>query len=71
MCPPSADVVPVRRAICPSTTSRTSASDASDTSRATGTESVNESATSAATPTVSAARVSVTQSAGPSRSVAQ
>jgi hypothetical protein len=58
----------VRRATHPSTASSTSATAASVTSSATGVLWVNESAASAATPTASVARASVTRDAGPSRS---
>ena len=63
---PNADAVPVRRATCPSTKSRASATDASAVSVATGTSRAKESAVSAATPIASVARASVTAPAGPS-----
>ena len=61
---PSGVAVPVRRATCPSTASRTSATMHRVTSAVTGTARLNESATRPATPATSTARVSVTQSAG-------
>ena len=61
---PSGVAVPVRRATCPSTASRTSATVDRVTSAVTDTGRANESATSPATPAVSNARVRVTQSAG-------
>ena len=64
MRPPSAVAVPVRRATCPSTASRTSATMDRVTSAVTDTGRLNESATRPATPAISSARVSVTQSAG-------
>ena len=54
---PIVAVVRVRRAIHPSTASSASATAASDTSGVIGTRRLNESATSAATPTVRVARV--------------
>ena len=62
--PPSAVAVPVRRATCPSTASRTSATVDRVTSAVTGTGRPNQSATRPATPAISTARVRVTQSAG-------
>src|SRR5947207_12538814 len=64
MRPPSAVAVPVRRATCPSTASRTSATVDRVTSAVIDTGRPNESATRPATPAISSVRVSVTQSAG-------
>ena len=61
---PSGVAVPVRRATCPSTASRTSATVDRVTSAVTDTGRLNESATRPATPAISTARVRVTQSAG-------
>ena len=61
---PSGVAVLVRRATCPSTASRTSATVDRVTSAVTGTGRLNESATSPATPAISSVRVRVTQSAG-------
>src|SRR5919205_565108 len=61
---PSGVAVPVRRATCPSTVSRTSATEESATTAATGSGRSAESATRPATPAASSARVRVTQSAG-------
>jgi hypothetical protein len=61
----------LRRAIHPSTKSRTSATVARATSVATDTSRTNEAATSAATQAESTARTSVTHVAGPSRRTAR
>ena len=61
---PSAVAVPVRRATCPSTASRTSATADRVTSVVTGAGRTNESATRPVTPAISTVRVRVTQSAG-------
>src|SRR6185437_8744847 len=61
---PSAVTVPDRRATCPSTASRTSATADRVTSAVTGTGLPNESATRPATAAISSARIRVTQSAG-------
>ncbi len=61
---PSSVTVPVRRATCPSTASRTSATVDRVTSAVLDTGRTNESATRPATPAISSARVRVTQSAG-------
>ena len=61
---PSGVAVPVRRATCPSTASRTSATVDRVTSAVIDTGRPNESATRPATPAISSARVRVTQSAG-------
>jgi len=61
---PSGVAVPVRRATCPSTASRTSATIDRVTSAVTDTGPPNESATKPAIPAISSVRVRVTQSAG-------
>ena len=61
---PSGVAVPVRRATCPSTESRTSATVDRVTRAVTDTGRSNESATRPATAAMSSVRVSVTQSAG-------
>jgi hypothetical protein len=62
---PNRDVVLVRRATCPSTTSSRAATAASATRVGREVPPVNASATIAATPPVSARRTRVTESAGP------
>src|ERR1022692_3890492 len=62
--PPSGVAVLVRRATCPSTASRTSATLDRVTSAMIDTGRLNESATRPATPAISTARVRVSQSAG-------
>ena len=62
--PPSGVAVPVRRATCPSTPSRASATVDRVTSAVIDSGRPNESATKPATPAISSARVRVTQSAG-------
>ena len=61
---PSGVAVPVRRATCPSTASRASATVDRVTSAVIDTGRPNESATRPATPAISTVRVRVTQSAG-------
>ena len=61
---PSGVAVPVRRATCPSTASRASATADRATSAVTDTGRLNESATRPVTPAISSIRVRVIQSAG-------